>query len=368
VQEGKVLLPGGLRYRVLALPAREVISLPVLKKLKELVAAGATVVGPKPLKAETLQNYPECDVEVKRLSDELWSGHVGRGRVIAEKTAREVLLADGVRPDFVAAAGAETTLDYIHRRDGDTDIYFVANRSTNSVALDCTFRVSGKAPELWNAVTGDHKFAAAYTEKEGRTVVPLDFDPCGSWFVVFREPAAAHPATAKSNSPPLNPLQEISGPWTVHFDPEWGRQESAQFDRLASWTARTEPGIKFYSGTATYEKTFDLPLSASANPKPKIRLDLGQVRELAEVKVNGKSCGIVWCPPFRADITDALKSGANRLEIEVVNFWPNRIIGDDALPKEQRLTRTNIRKLTRNTRLMDSGLLGPVRLLEGPAS
>jgi hypothetical protein len=161
----------------------------------------------------------------------------------------------------------------------------------------------------------------------------------------------------------LKPLREISGAWTVHFDPKWGGPESTQFDRLVSWTERAEPGIKFYSGTAVYEKTFDLPAEQFAAHNSKLFLDLGDVRELAEVKVNGKSCGTLWCPPWRADITDAVKPGANKLEVEVVNFWPNRIIGDASLPVEQRLTRTNIRKLTAQTPLETSGLFRPVRLL-----
>jgi len=192
----------------------------------------------------------------------------------------------------------------------------------------------------------------------------LDFAPCGSWFVVFREPASAHPATAKSNSPTFKPFQEISGPWTVHFDPKWGGPASAQFDSLVDWTTRPEPGIKFYSGTAVYEKSFDLPDSSPVTRhSSRIILDLGNVFELAEVKVNGKSCGIVWAPPFRVDITDAVKPGENKLEIDVVNFWPNRIIGDASLPPDRRFTQTNIRNLKANTPLMESGLLGPVRIL-----
>jgi hypothetical protein len=219
-------------------------------------------------------------------------------------------------------------------------------------------------------VTGERRFAAAYSEAEGRTFVPLEFAPCGSWFVVFREPASAHPATITgsvptiANSPKFAPLMEISGSWTVHFDPKWGGSETAQFDSLVSWTARPEPGIKFYSGTAVYQKMVSIPDSALRTPHSALLLDLGGVRELAEVKVNGKSCGIVWCPPFRADITAAVKPGANKLEIEVVNFWPNRIIGDAGLPPDQRLTRTNIRNLKANTALPESGLLGPVRILE----
>ncbi len=363
VKEEKIFLPDGINYRVLVLPDRDVISLPVLKKISELVSAGATVIGPKPIHGETLENFTSTDAEVKKIADELWGGKVGKGRVISGKTAREVLLADGVTADC-AFIGGGGVFDFIHRTTGDAEIYFVANRTNVSVSATVAFRVTGKAPELWNAVTGEHKFAAAYKEKDGRTFLPLEFNPCGSWFVIFREPSSAHPAVAKSNSPELNSLQEISGAWTVHFDPKWGGPESAQFDSLVSWPTRSELGIKFYSGTATYEKTFTVAdASRITHHASRSFLDLGEVHELAEVKVNGKSCGIVWCPPFRVDITDALKAGENKLQVEVVNFWPNRIIGDAALPKEQRLTRTNIRKLTAKTPLEEAGLLGPVKLL-----
>jgi hypothetical protein len=158
-------------------------------------------------------------------------------------------------------------------------------------------------------------------------------------------------------------LAEVNGPWIVRFDTSWAGPAEAQFDSLVSWPQREEPGIKFFSGTAVYQKTFHLEETAIGDRRSAILLDLGNVRELAEVKVNGKSCGITWTPPFRVDITSAVQPGVNQLEVEVVNFWPNRIIGDAALPKAQRLTRTNIRKLTAETKLMESGLLGPVRLL-----
>jgi len=363
VKDGKIFLPDGINYRVLVLPEHNVISLAVLKKIKELVAAGATVIGPKPERGETLENFSATDAAVQKLADELWGGKVGTGRVIADQSAREVLRADGVPPDceFLDAEGLP--LDFIHRTTEDAEIYFVANRATNAVAVNCAFRVAGQAPELWNAVTGERKFAAAYEEKAGRIFVPLDFAACGSWFVVFREPVSAHPALARSNRHIFSTLSEISGAWTVHFDPKWGGPESAPFDTLTSWTQRPEPGIKFYSGTAVYEKTFDLPDAKVKTQNAKLFLDLGRVRELAEVKVNGKSCGIVWCPPWRVDVSDAVKPGENKLQIEVVNFWPNRIIGDAALPIDQHFTRTNIRKLTAGTPLIESGLFGPVRLL-----
>ena len=135
------------------------------------------------------------------------------------------------------------------------------------------------------------------------------------------------------------------------------------FDVLEDWTRRPEPGIKYYSGTATYTKRFDLAGDV-AKPSGRLVLDLGNVRELASVKLNGKSLGVVWAPPFRVDVTEAVKPTDNLLEVEVVNFWPNRIIGEQSLPEAQRLTRTNIRKLTAGTPLMTSGLLGPVRILK----
>jgi len=358
-KDGRLVLPDGVTYQLIVLPNREIISLPVLRKLRELSQAGVVILGPKPTQASGWTNHEAHDAEVKKIAVELWD----TGRVIAGKTAREVLLARGIQPDFEGTSDQPAGLEYIHRRDGAADIYFVANRAkTNAVAVG-SFRVSGKAPELWNPVTGERKFAAAYTEQDGRTIVPLDFAPCGAWFVIFREPAAKHPATAASNSRTFTPLAEISGPWTVRFDTNWAGPAGVQFDALVSWPTREEPGIKFFSGTATYEKTFALPPAAIANRQSAIYLDLGNVRELAEIKVNGKSCGITWAPPFRVNITEAVKPGENKLEVEVVNFWPNRIIGDAALPREQRLTRTNIRKLTRDTKLMESGLLGPVKVL-----
>ena len=357
VKDGRVVLPNGMSYRLLVLPDRTVISLPVLRKLKEFVAAGATVAGPRPLTASGLAGFPASDAEVRMLADELW----GKGAVRAGQTGREVLLGKGVKPDFEwqSQDATEPEIDYIHRTVDGTEIYFVANRSTNAAALNCTFRVADKAPELWDAVSGGHRFASAYSQTDGRTTLPLEVGPCGSRFIVFREPAAKHPAVAARNDSRFETLQELSGPWMVSFDPKWGGPESAEFEALASWTTRPEPGIKFYSGKAVYRKSFELPSGTKAPPA---WLDLGSVRELAEVKLNGQSCGIVWAPPFRVDISRALKPGTNQLEVEVVNFWPNRIIGDQSLPEAQRLTKTNIRKLTAETPLMPSGLLGPVRL------
>jgi hypothetical protein len=382
-RNGRIVLPDGMSYRVLVLPDRPAISLPVLRKLKELVSAGITVIGPKPESATGLENYPKNDEEVTRLSGEVWADcdgktviehRFGQGRVIWGRTAREVLLADGVKPDFefalakteapaTNASQSSPTLDYIHRRDGDADIYFVCNRTDRAVEADVTFRVDGRTPELWDAVTGQRRLLPVWSQAEGRTTVPLQFPAYGSWFVLFRKPAASETSLAsKRNFPVLSTIQELGGPWTVRFDPKWGGPASAEFGKLESWTRRPEEGIRFYSGNATYVKTFDLDQPQPANGQSRIILALGDVRQLAEVRLNGKNLGVLWAIPLCVDITDAMKPAGNRLEIEITNFWPNRVIGDQSLPLEQRRTRTNIRKLTADTPLVESGLLGPVTL------
>ncbi|HEY4415180.1 MAG TPA: glycosyl hydrolase [Verrucomicrobiae bacterium] len=373
VRDGRIVLPDGMSYRVLVLPDRNVISLPALEKIQALVKAGATVIGPQSLHGETLQNAAANEVAIAKISGELAGGQTASGRYITDKSAREVLLADGIQPDCELFSTQNKRLpagvDYVHRTTGDAEIYFVANRSTNSIALNGVFRVADKAPEIWDAVSGEHSRAAAYAEKDGRTTVPLVLNPCGSLFVVFRQPAtqpSVKAATATDSELKLKSLVEIAGAWMVHFDPKWGGPETVRFDSLVSWTLRPEPGIKFYSGTARYETTFNLPASALSQPAQKLFLDLGDLRELAEIHLNGKNLGVVWSPPFRVEATAALKAGENKLEIDVVNFWPNRIIGDASLPPEKRFTQTNIRKLTAATPLSEAGLFGPVKLLVAP--
>jgi hypothetical protein len=356
VSNGRLVLPEGVSYRVLALPDRTVISLPVLRKLKEFAEAGAAIVGPRPVSASGLTGFPASDTEVKQIADQLW----GRGLITSGAMARDILTKLKVQPDFESKSDPLAEINFIHRRSGDADIYFVANRSTNAATVNCTFRVANKAPELWDAVSGEHRLAKAYSEAEGVTTLPLNLGPCGSQFVVFRELATKHSAGGKSNEVDYQVIKELSGPWNVAFDPKWGGPASVQFDSLVSWPERAEPGIKYYSGTAIYRKDFEISTDLTNQT---VLLDLGNVRELAEVKVNGQSCGIVWSPPFRVEIARALKPGINQLEVEVVNFWPNRIIGDQFLPEADRLTRTNIRQLTRRSPLMPSGLMGPVCLL-----
>jgi hypothetical protein len=205
--------------------------------------------------------------------------------------------------------------------------------------------------------------AASFRQEGNRTVVPLEFDPCGSIFVVFRNPTDIYASgRGTTNYPMADGLsQTLSGPWEVSFDPKWGGPANVIFDQLVDWTARPEFGIRCYSGTAVYRKKFDLV--KKPRKEARLLLDLGELHEVAAVRLNGRDLGVAWTKPARVELTGGLKATGNELEIIVVNLWPNRLIGDEGLPKESRLTETNIHKFNASTPLLPSGLLGPVRVL-----
>jgi hypothetical protein len=696
VSNGRLVLPSGMSYRVLILPPSQRTMTPVLlRKLAQLVDDGLTLIGPPPQASPSLEDYPQCDDEVKQLAARMWGKSNGRrmtehqyglGKVVWNRPLARVFTELDLKPDFEYPAGSDAQLAFIHRRDGETDIYFVSNQRSRFDTADCTFRVSGKLPELWNPGTGRIEPAPVWREHGGRTVVPLSLDPVGSVFVVFRsqrpgdhlvalerkEPARAEPkpkpaklrilkaiygpsenaadvttkvkslvtggasevragnelaeddpapgvvkrlrvqfllngrqqtatategetlklpegaqvlnalyghlpnpgdpkqnrrdVTAKvrqllahgtlqipagndiaggdpaPNTPKqlriefrangrtqtaeakegqtldlpadaevtkalygdLHPgsaprsrsvdltrklaalvkhgelsvpvdnqlaggdpaylapkelrveyslagvrkrttIQEndtltlpesaqslgaspffsfipcpdgqmqllawapgkfsfrwasggknraacrslpaplpIPGPWAVNFPPGWAAPASVTFDCLQSWTDHTNPGVKYFSGTATYEKEFEVPPDW-LTPTRVICLDLGAVKNFAEVSLNGESLGILWKPPFRVDVTAAARPGKNTLTVKVTNLWPNRLIGDEQLPPDcewngkelkawppwllegkssptGRSTFTTWRHWTKGDPLLASGLLGPVTL------
>ena len=403
VESGRIVLPDGLSYRLLVLQnctslspetskmIGDALSLPVssvpspsmplaaVRKIRDLVRAGATVVGPKPEKASGLKDYPRSDDELRAIVDEVWGDcdgrtrtehRYGQGRVIWGKTPREILAADGVPPDFEASpdGGPQHRLDFIHRIAEGAEIYFVSNRNGYPVSADCAFRVAGRRPEIWDPNSGEIRAAASFRQDGGRTFVPLDFAPMQSLFVVFWNPVSGDAAgTAARNFPRLVVAQEIAGGWQVAFDPRWGGPGSAEFPELISWTRRPEDGIKYYSGKATYRRTFDLEPAAAARPRERMSLDLGAVKAVAEVRLNGRPLGVLWTAPWRVDITDSVRPAGNALEIDVISLWANRVIGDLNLPKDKRLTVTHdafrFDMITQTTSLLDSGLLGPVSVL-----
>jgi hypothetical protein len=331
--------------------------LEVMKKVRALVAEGATVVAQtKPVKTFGLKDYQASDKELKLITDELWNG----GKLVTGKSAVETLKALGLGPDVSYQIPVELTesFDFIHRVDGDSDIYFLANRSTNAVSTKVAFRMKGKSAELWDPVSGERR-PIAHEKCEGGSSLKLEFAPCGSWVVIWKGGEASKAATVEV----FKPIMALTGEWQVSFDPKWaGPANPVAFPELMDWTKHSDPGIKYYSGTAVYRKNFDYKPYVS-DRKYRITVDLNSVRELAEVKVNGKACGMTWTPPFRVDISDALKPGVNEIEVHVTNFWYNRLVGDKDLPQDKRVTRTNIRKLSNpGTPLVVSGLLGPVIL------
>jgi hypothetical protein len=594
-RNGRITFPGGMNYQVLVLPERDTMTVPMLKKVKSLVQAGAVVIGPPPQKSPGLSDYPRCDSEIQTLARELWAAEerdqsaavdlrtiVRRGHVIwsdpgpagraAEEAAlkhakwmwhnegnpaaqapvakryfRRVLRIDsnqalesaiafatadnsfeltingtkvldgsnyhevdsgavtshlkpgdnlialtaenagekpnpagvicairlkfkngesqelvsdrtwssatqatagwdkitgsepgwtnalelgdfdmapwnlrpksleqpqygdfgqvasvlqqlGILPDFETkqSDGSKSSqqgsvpLRYIHRADGNIDIYFVSNPNSAPLDVECTFRVSGKPPELWDPLTTETRPLPVFTEREGRTSVPMRFGPVQSFFVIFREHARAGSkeilaGDASKNFPEAHSVAEIPGPWKVSFDPKRGGPESVVFENLQDWSTRPEDGIKFYSGTAVYRTRFEFNRT---DPKmPRVYLEFSDVKNMARVHVNGHEAGVIWCQPWRIEITKLVQAGGNELEVEVANLWPNRLIGDERFapdaeygrggnlsrfpdwllkhqprPVSERLTFATWKHFNKDSPLLPSGLLGPVRI------
>ena len=371
-ENGRLVLPDGMSYSYLVLPHEEgaFLTPETLKRVNELAEAGVTVIGP--------------------------THFAGAVANMQQGALADIVKADGLLPAIEfhnSSDGAK--FDWIQRHDSDMDIYFISNQSAIDITSQIRFRVSGKQPELWDAVTGSIRDLSEFTIlDDGRIEVPVHFAPRQSWFVVFRR-ESANPATTR-NFPELKALQELSGPWEVQFDEEWfygptPMDARVVFQELEDWSKRPEDAIKYYSGIATYHKSFDLP-DREMN-QTSLSLDLGEVMNLARVRLNGRDLGIVWTAPWRVELPDELlKANGNKLEIEVANLWPNRLIGDGLLPEAQRRTHTNVNtwetpvpevlgtvggmwarrrcvqcnerlKTGNPAELLPSGLLGPVRLM-----
>jgi hypothetical protein len=376
VQEGRLVLPHGVSYRVLVLPKQATMRPELLKKIADLVKAGATVIGEPPTQSPSMTGFPACDEQVQKLSTELWGGTTvtasgehsyGQGRVIWGKSLSEVFTATKIPADIAYRnASAESNFLFTHRRSAEADIYFVSNQKDEAQQADGVFRVTGRQPELWDAVTGERRTLPEWREQDSQTIVPLRFAPNQSWFVVFRQPGT--PTVGKEkNFPALKTLATLTAPWEVAFDPQWGGPEHVVFPRLMDWTKHPEEGIKHYSGMATYRTTFELSESDLLATKAGLFLDLGDVRSLATVRLNGQELGTLWTPPWHVDIARAAKIGSNTLEVVIINTWNNRLAGDHKLPEEQRRTwlyeDSAWSQMSLNSeKLLPAGLLGPVTL------
>lgn len=363
VKDGELSAPSGMKYRVLALdPYSKHMSLPVLRKIRDLVQSGAVVAGAKPTDTPSLEDDAQ---EFQRLAGQLWGADgkgasVGKGRVYGDQDLASVLAGLHLPPDFeYTKPEPDTNLLFVHRRTADGDLYFVDNRNDRNESLDATFRVQGKAAELWHPDTGKIE-PASYKSADGRTTVPLRLEPWGTVFVVFRQ-------AAKSPSRTLTEVAEsavgsVEGPWKVSFQPDRGAPPKVTMEKLSDWSESSEQGVKYFSGTATYEKSVDAP-GDWFTPGSRIWIDLGEVKNLAEVAVNGKPLGLVWKKPYRVDATEALKPGANTLQVKVTNGWANRIIGDRQPNVEKEYTFTSPKFYKADSPLWPSGLLGPVKIV-----
>ncbi|MBO0951913.1 glycosyl hydrolase [Fibrella forsythiae] len=358
-KNGRLVTPSGMTYRLLVLDssARN-MTMPVLKKIGELASAGIHVVGPKPLRSPSLSDDATT---FATLANQIWSQPT-----VSTKPVAEVLKAMDV-PEDVLVKNSSAPVLYVHRKsDSETsprpnpqselDIYWLNSRSENSNAADVSFRVTGKVPERWNPETGKTE-KVSYRIENGRTIIPLTFAPWDACFIVFREKATITAYT--SPKAVEKPILTVSSPWNVAFQAGRGASNTVTLSRLDSWTNNADKSITYFSGTAAYTQTVNVP---AVNQGQTYVLDLGDVKNMAEVSVNGKNVGIVWKKPFRIDVTNALKAGANKLEVNVTNLWVNRLIGDaqaGALPT----TFTTMPFYKADSPLLPSGLLGPVQLL-----
>jgi hypothetical protein len=343
-----------------------------------LVKKEATLIGKRPSTVPGLRDYSRQNMELLKIADRMWAGidgeqvkinQYGKGRIIYGLTAAEVLSGDGVGPDFIHEPPLD--LDYIHRQSGDIELYFIRNTSERFYSGECSFRVTGIYPELWDPSTGEQTGIEEFTDENGRIGFNLELEPYASVFVVFSHNKRS--LTSKHISGDVTSLL-VEGSWRVTFPEGWGAPAEAHFDRLISWTETHDDGIRYFSGTACYHKTISVEEESIA---PRIELSLGEVYDVAEVFLNGKSAGIIWKPPFKLDVTDLIQAGENNLKIEVVNQWVNRLTGDMLSGPGDRFCRTNQPYITRDDmgydnwaeggdetfRLQTSGLLGPVKLM-----
>ncbi len=384
VQDGRIVFPDGAAYAALVLPERETMTPGLLRKIKELAAAGAVVIGPRPRAGLGLQGYPATDDDVRRLAAELWgpgseSGistpegrAFGRGRVFETPRPVPNPASDPAIPqysDYALAAGllagrglppdfdSDSDLRFIHRRDGSTDLYFLSNPADVAVETTGVFRVAGKTPSFWDPASGRiRKAPPSEPTDEGRTRLRLALEAHGSVFVIFQPADDASPAEEPGPEP--DRALELRGPWRIRFAAGPGTPAGLVLPALTDLSEWAEGDIRHYSGTITYAAELDAP----AGVKRAI-LDLGRVEVMARVRLNGKDVGVSWRAPHRIDLGGGLKPGRNALEIDVANLWLNRLIGDAARPADKRVAAAAWNPFKPDSPLPPSGLLGPVRLL-----
>ncbi|MDE7397609.1 MAG: glycoside hydrolase family 2, partial [Muribaculum sp.] len=368
VVNGHLVLDAGMEYSLLVLPKQETIRPELLEKIKTLVENGLTVLGPQPERSPSLQDYPAADNKVKALAAEMWAPvgedgksvkEVGKGRVYSGYSIEEIFAEQGIIPDLVVAEGQQMPL-FIHRSLKDAQIYFVSNPTEQKVNLDLTLRAGSKDtyPQLWDPITGEVRNLPAYTVNDnGSVTIPVTFYPIQSFFIVLRK--GESPAKSLTeNFPAPEVAYDFVEPWNVDFDAaRRGPKETVSMDSLYSWSDSDNDSIKYYAGKAVYTTTIDIP---EINAGLQYYLDFDCIMVMGRVFVNDQEVGGVWTLPYAINITPYLKAGNNDIKVEVVNNWKNRLIGDQALPEDERPTKTNVHNYSPD--LQQSGIIGGVQI------
>jgi hypothetical protein len=362
VANGEIVTKSCMQYKILGLdPYSRHMSLPVLRAIHRLVQDGAVVAGPKPIddpsQADDQSEFLQLAADL--FGDGSGEHKVGKGTVYAGQSLGDALAALRVKPDFdYAKDGGDTDVEFVHRKLPVGDIYFVDNRSDRAVAIEARFRVAGKQPELWHAEAGTAE-PVSFEIADGRTTVPLRLEPWGAVFVVFDQPATA----ASHVVPPVREttMATVSGTWQVAFESGRGAPASITMGELSDWSQNADPGVKYFSGVATYTTTL-VAMPDWFGTGVRLWLDLGDVKNLALVTVNGKEVGEAWHAPYRLDVTSTLKPGTNQIAVQVANAWVNRLIGDEQ-PAAARIAFTDVKPYKASSPLLPSGLLGPVTLV-----
>jgi hypothetical protein len=372
-ESGDIALTTGMRYKALILPESRRMRPELLRRILALVEDGATVSGPRPDASPSLSGHPQADDEVRELAAAIWGDldgvsrtvrFVGEGKVIWGRSPDEILRLMKVPKDFEFGGGRPgVELSWLHRRAGETDIYYVANLTDERQDLEARFRVAGREAELWRPDTGASE-PASFSSRGDLTEVTLRLEPREMVFVVFPRQAATRARAVTAPAPAT--VATLAGAWQVRFPPSLGAPAEITLPALQSWTKHAEDGVRYFSGTATYTKSVDAPREWF-RAGSKTLLDLGRVADTAEVLINGRSLGILWKPPYRIDVTGTLRAGRNEITIRVTNQWTNRILGDRVVPAERRVLSTVAGGRGGGAaEPAESGLLGPVTVVLQP--
>lgn len=354
-ENGLITVPSGMKYKVLMLDANvKHMSIDILRKIKVFADAGVVICGAKPQK---LAGNTGTEEEFKALVKDIWNS--GRKNVTAGMPAEKVLSAMSLKPDFSIASGNNKDIKFVHRSISDGEIYWVTNLSKDTKDITASFRTTGKKPVIWNADDASTE-PVSYEMADGRTNVKMSLTQHQSAFVIFTE----NTDVAKVELPETSEetILEFNTPWSVKFQQGRGAPETATFNQLASLTESSEPGIKYFSGAVTYSNIFKLK-KKEIRGKDSVILDLGDVKDLAEVTVNGKNLGVFWNAPFKVDITKAVRNGENTIEVKVINMWHNRLVGDVQPGVTKKITYTQMEFFKPEEPLLPAGLVGPVRII-----